>query len=162
MKKASNEGAKKTQTNAKRSPFLRWGGVHFQHESFKRGGFGLCCRRFDLFNRNVFLSDNHIVIPYKRSMKWLVLIVNTFCIATLAFNTTAIMNALPSMQHDLTLSPSIARWIINSYILCAAAFMVLGGRLGDLFGHFKAFFTGRFSLHWRHFLSSSRQTGILS
>ncbi len=75
-------------------------------------------------------------------MKWLVLIVNTFCIATLAFNTTAIMNALPSMQHDLTLSPSIARWIINSYILCAAAFMVLGGRLGDLFGHFKAFFYG--------------------
>jgi len=70
-------------------------------------------------------------------LKWCVLCVNVLCVMALAFNTTAMMNALPSLQQDLDLSPIAARWAINSYILAGAATVLLAGSLGDLLGHFR-------------------------
>ncbi|MBS0624128.1 MAG: MFS transporter [Verrucomicrobia bacterium] len=74
------------------------------------------------------------------SLKWVVLAVNVLCVMTLAFNTTAMMNAIPSIQSELMMSPSLSRWVVNSYILCGAAFILLGGCLGDFFGPFRVLF----------------------
>jgi MFS family permease len=46
-----------------------------------------------------------------------------------------IMNvALPAMQQDLGLSAADLQWIVSAYALAFGGFLLLGGRLSDLFG----------------------------
>ena len=58
------------------------------------------------------------------------------CLAMFAVgaNSTAIMAALPSMRTALSLSPAGIEWAVNSYLVVAAAFIVLGGQAADRFG----------------------------
>src|SRR5215469_4729247 len=49
-------------------------------------------------------------------------------------NSTAIMAALPTMRSDLQLGPTAVEWVVNSYLLAAAVFIVLGGDAADRFG----------------------------
>jgi len=49
-------------------------------------------------------------------------------------NSTAIMAALPTMRSDLRLGPTIVEWVVNSYLLAAAVFIILGGEAADRFG----------------------------
>ncbi|MGY1602224.1 MFS transporter [Geodermatophilus sp. SYSU D00815] len=56
---------------------------------------------------------------------------------------TSIVNvALPPMQESLGLSPTGLQWVVSSYTLTFAGFLLLGGRLGDLFGRKRAFLGG--------------------
>src|SRR5688500_9566521 len=50
--------------------------------------------------------------------------------------------ALPSIQQQFGVSPALLPWIINAYILAFGGLLLLGGRLGDLFGRKKIFQTG--------------------
>src|SRR5215469_14289418 len=48
---------------------------------------------------------------------------------------TAIVNvALPSIQRSLSFSQQNLQWVASGYILTYGGFLLLGGRLGDLFG----------------------------
>lgn len=42
--------------------------------------------------------------------------------------------ALPAIREDLGFSPTGLQWVVNAYLLCLAGFMLVGGRLGDLWG----------------------------
>ena len=42
--------------------------------------------------------------------------------------------ALPSIQEDLGFSQSALAWVVNAYLLTFGGFLLLGGRLSDLFG----------------------------
>jgi EmrB/QacA subfamily drug resistance transporter len=42
--------------------------------------------------------------------------------------------ALPPMSHDLGVSVTDLQWVVSGYMLALAAFLIPGGRLGDLFG----------------------------
>lgn len=42
--------------------------------------------------------------------------------------------ALPAMQQALGISSASLQWVINAYILCFGGFLLLGGRVGDLYG----------------------------
>ena len=56
---------------------------------------------------------------------------------------TSIVNvALPPMQDTLGLSPTGLQWVVSSYTLTFAGFLLLGGRVGDLFGRKRAFLAG--------------------
>ncbi len=56
---------------------------------------------------------------------------------------TSIVNvALPPMQDSLGLSATGLQWVVSSYTLTFAGFLLLGGRVGDLFGR-KRTFVGR-------------------
>jgi EmrB/QacA subfamily drug resistance transporter len=56
---------------------------------------------------------------------------------------TSIVNvALPPMQESLGLSATGLQWVVSSYTLTFAGFLLLGGRLGDLFGRKRAFLGG--------------------
>ena len=56
---------------------------------------------------------------------------------------TSIVNvALPPMQESLGLSPTGLQWVVSSYTLTFAGFLLLGGRVGDLFGRKRAFVAG--------------------
>jgi EmrB/QacA subfamily drug resistance transporter len=50
--------------------------------------------------------------------------------------------ALPSIQRDLHLSISGLEWIASAYVLVFAGLLLVGGRLGDVFGMRLVFFTG--------------------
>src|ERR1700751_5288252 len=56
---------------------------------------------------------------------------------------SAIVNvALPSIQRDLHFSQQNLQWVSSGYILTYGGFLLLGGRLGDLFGRRRMLLTG--------------------
>jgi EmrB/QacA subfamily drug resistance transporter len=50
--------------------------------------------------------------------------------------------ALPSMQRDLGFSQANLAWVIDAYLIAFGSFLLLGGRLGDLFGRKRMFLGG--------------------
>ncbi len=50
--------------------------------------------------------------------------------------------ALPAMRADLGFTASGLQWVVNAYLLTFAGFMLLGGRLGDLWGRRTVILTG--------------------
>ncbi len=65
----------------------------------------------------------------------------TVCMAiwVIALNTTAINTAVGAIADDLDLSTSVLSWSVNAYVLAAAAFVVIGGQIGDVVGRRNAF-----------------------
>src|SRR5437868_581656 len=74
--------------------------------------------------------------------RWYALIV--LCLATLmiVLDSTIVTVALPSIQNDLGFSKTSLAWVMNAYLLTFGGFLLLGGRLGDLYGHRRLFLTG--------------------
>src|SRR5438874_5832243 len=74
--------------------------------------------------------------------RWLALIV--LCLGTLmiVLDTTIVNVALPSIRTDLHFSQTSLAWVVNAYLLTFGGFLLLGGRLGDLFGHRRLFLGG--------------------
>jgi len=64
------------------------------------------------------------------------LILSACCLAMLSVgdNSTAVMAALPAMTRDLQLDSAAVEWVVNAYLLAAAAFILLGGEAADRFG----------------------------
>lgn len=52
--------------------------------------------------------------------------------------------ALPSLLRDVHYEQNQLQWVISSYALTYSAFLLVGGRMGDLFGHRRVFLTGVF------------------
>lgn len=50
--------------------------------------------------------------------------------------------ALPSLQHELRLSPAGLEWVVSAYALALAALIPTGGALGDHFGRRRIFMSG--------------------
>jgi EmrB/QacA subfamily drug resistance transporter len=49
---------------------------------------------------------------------------------------------LPSIRADLHFSEASLAWVVNAYLLTFGGFLLLGGRLGDLYGQRKLFLIG--------------------
>jgi DHA2 family methylenomycin A resistance protein-like MFS transporter len=50
--------------------------------------------------------------------------------------------ALPSLQHELHLSPAGLEWVVSAYALALATLIPMGGALGDHFGRKRIFMAG--------------------
>jgi EmrB/QacA subfamily drug resistance transporter len=74
--------------------------------------------------------------------RWLALYV--LCLASLmiVLDVTIVGVALPSIREDLGFSETSLAWVVNGYLLTYGGFLLLGGRLGDLFGHRRLFILG--------------------
>src|SRR4051794_16171812 len=57
---------------------------------------------------------------------------------------TSVPLAIPDAMQDLNAPISDGQWILTANMLPLAAFMVIGGRLGDIFGLRKIFLAGAF------------------
>jgi EmrB/QacA subfamily drug resistance transporter len=55
---------------------------------------------------------------------------------------TIVNIALPFIQHDLDIAPANLRWVVTGYALAFGSLLLLGGRLGDLYGRRKIFMIG--------------------
>jgi EmrB/QacA subfamily drug resistance transporter len=77
-----------------------------------------------------------------RRTRWLALIVLCLGDLMIVLDTTIVNVALPSIRADLGFSQTSLAWVVNAYLLTFGGFLLLGGRLGDLFGHRRLFLIG--------------------
>jgi EmrB/QacA subfamily drug resistance transporter len=74
--------------------------------------------------------------------RWLALIVLCLGDLMIVLDGTIVNVALPSIREDLGFSQESLAWVVNAYLLTFGGFLLLGGRLGDLFGHRRLFLAG--------------------
>jgi EmrB/QacA subfamily drug resistance transporter len=74
--------------------------------------------------------------------RWLALY--TLCAASLmiVLDATIVNVALPSIRDDLGFDESSLAWVVNAYTLTFGGLLLLGGRLGDLYGPRRLFLFG--------------------
>ena len=78
----------------------------------------------------------------KDRKRWLALMVLCLGVLMIVLDTTIVNVALPSIRADLGFSESSLVWVVNAYMVTFGGFLLLGGRLGDLYGHRKLFLIG--------------------
>src|SRR5436309_7293605 len=74
--------------------------------------------------------------------RWLALYVLCLGSLMIVLDVTIVGVALPSIRQDLGFSETSLAWVVNGYLLTYGGFLLLGGRLGDLFGHRRLFIAG--------------------
>src|ERR1700752_370437 len=74
--------------------------------------------------------------------RWLALIVLCLGPLMIVLDSTIVNVALPSIRSDLGFSETSLAWVVNAYLLTFGGFLLLGGRLGDLFGNRRLFLGG--------------------
>src|SRR2546429_6289005 len=74
--------------------------------------------------------------------RWYALIVLCLGSLMIVLDTTIVNVALPSIRTDLGFTESSLAWVVNAYLLTFGGCLLLGGRLGDIYGHRKLFLTG--------------------
>jgi EmrB/QacA subfamily drug resistance transporter len=74
--------------------------------------------------------------------RWLALLVLCLGDLMIVLDVTIVGVALPSIREDLGFSETSLAWVVNAYLLTFGGFLLLGGRLGDLFGHRRLFLAG--------------------
>ena len=74
--------------------------------------------------------------------RWLALLVLCLGDLMIVLDVTIVGVALPSIREDLGFSEESLAWVVNAYLITFGGFLLLGGRLGDLFGHRRLFLIG--------------------
>ncbi|MGW7442191.1 MFS transporter [Kitasatospora sp. NPDC054795] len=74
--------------------------------------------------------------------RWWALAVIATAQLMIVLDITIVNIALPSAQRDLGISDADRQWVITAYTLAFGGLLLLGGRLGDLFGRKRVFTVG--------------------
>jgi EmrB/QacA subfamily drug resistance transporter len=74
--------------------------------------------------------------------RWLALYVLCLGSLMIVLDATIVNVALPSIREDLGFSETSLAWVVNAYLLTYGGLLLLGGRLGDLYGHRRLFVFG--------------------
>jgi EmrB/QacA subfamily drug resistance transporter len=74
--------------------------------------------------------------------RWVALGVLCLGVLMIVLDVTIVNVALPSIRDDLRFTESSLAWVVNAYLLTSGGFLLLGGRLGDLYGHRRLFVVG--------------------
>ena len=76
------------------------------------------------------------------SRRWLILAVLGLAQLMVVLDATIVNIALPSAQKALAFSDANRQWIVTAYALAFGSLLLLGGRIGDLFGRKWVFVAG--------------------
>ena len=81
-------------------------------------------------------------LPHADRRRWMAFVV--LCAGTfmMVIDTTIVNVALPSVQADLGFTAEGLAWVVNAFMLTFGGFLLLGGRLGDLYGPRRLFLLG--------------------
>src|SRR5437764_3323692 len=74
--------------------------------------------------------------------RWFALYTLTLASLMIVLDATIVNVALPSIRQDLDFSQTSLAWVVNAYLLTYGGFLLMGRRLGDLFGHRRLFLAG--------------------
>jgi EmrB/QacA subfamily drug resistance transporter len=98
--------------------------------------------RAGLSPENDELHERNPPMTMDSRMRWLALYVLCLGDLMIVLDGTIVNVALPSIRDDLGFSQTSLAWVVNAYLLTFGGFLLLGGRLGDLFGHRRLFLGG--------------------
>jgi EmrB/QacA subfamily drug resistance transporter len=87
-------------------------------------------------------ARSNALVTLDNRTRWLALIVLCLGDLMIVLDVTIVGVALPSIRTDLGFSESSLAWVVNAYLITFGGFLLLGGRLGDLFGHRRLFLIG--------------------
>ena len=74
--------------------------------------------------------------------RWRVFAVLAIAQLMIVLDATIVNIALPSAQQALHFSDANRQWVVTAYALAFGSLLLLGGRIGDLFGPKRVFITG--------------------
>src|ERR671931_1005507 len=74
--------------------------------------------------------------------RWLALYLLCLGDLMIVLDSTIVNVALPSIRSDLGFSEASLAWVVNAYLLTFGGFLLLAGRLGDLYGQRRLFLIG--------------------
>jgi EmrB/QacA subfamily drug resistance transporter len=74
--------------------------------------------------------------------RWLILAMIGVAQLMVVLDATIVNIALPSAQHALGFSDTSRQWVVTAYALAFGSLLLLGGRIGDLFGRKRALIVG--------------------
>src|SRR3954453_19190438 len=74
--------------------------------------------------------------------RWIALILLCLGDLMIVLDVTIVNVALPSIRDDLGFDETSLAWVANAYLLTFGGFLLLGGRLGDIFGQRRMFLIG--------------------
>ena len=74
--------------------------------------------------------------------RWIALLILCLGDLMIVLDVTIVGVALPSIRADLGFTETSLAWVVNAYLLTFGGFLLLGGRLGDLYGHRRLFLVG--------------------
>ncbi|HEX7688439.1 MAG TPA: MFS transporter, partial [Burkholderiaceae bacterium] len=80
--------------------------------------------------------------PHYERRRWWALAVLCLGVLMIVLDTTIVNVALPSIRADLRFDDASLSWVVNAYMLTFGGSLLLGGRLGDLYGHRRLFIIG--------------------
>jgi len=95
---------------------------------------------------------------------FLVLLILCCAQFTVALDLSIVNVALPSIQHDLGFSTQNLQWVVSAYSLTFGGLLLLGGKVGDVFGRRQFFLLGAFLFALASFLGgvASSQDWLIS
>jgi EmrB/QacA subfamily drug resistance transporter len=78
----------------------------------------------------------------RHAPEWLILTLACVAQFMVLLDVSIVNVALPSIKHSLGFSQAELQWVLNAYTLTFAGFLLLGGRIADLFGRRRIFLVG--------------------
>ncbi|GAC1392180.1 MAG: DHA2 family efflux MFS transporter permease subunit [Ktedonobacteraceae bacterium] len=108
-----------------------------------------------LTNDSPIKSQN---IAGKRSLLVLILLCSAQFMVVLDFSIVNV--ALPAIQRDLGFTTQNLQWIVTAYSLTFGGFLLLGGRIGDLFGRRRLFTIGLVLFAFASFMGGIAQSAL--
>jgi EmrB/QacA subfamily drug resistance transporter len=79
---------------------------------------------------------------HQHANRWLILLVIALAQLMVVLDATIVNIALPSAQKDLGFANDQRQWIVTAYALAFGSLLLLGGKIGDIFGRKWAFIGG--------------------
>lgn len=90
--------------------------------------------------------------------RWFALATVTAAVVVVALDTTILNVAIPTIRGDLHTDLAAMQWVISGYSLTLGSLLIVGGRLGDLYGTRRTFIAGALIFAAGSFLASAATT----
>ena len=74
--------------------------------------------------------------------RWITLTIVIVAAFIIVLDNTVLNVAIPTILKDFDTSLPNVEWVITGYALTFATFLIIGGRLGDIYGHRRIFMIG--------------------
>ena len=92
---------------------------------------------------------------------WWILVVIAGAQLMVVLDSTIMIIALPSAQHALGFSNTDRQWVVTAYTLAFGGFLLLGGRISDMFGPKRTLMTGVLGFALASAIGGASQTTLM-
>src|SRR4029079_18187426 len=98
-------------------------------------------------------------IPAKDPARWATLAIVIVAAFIIVLDNTVLNVAIPTILRDFDTTLPNVEWVITGYALTFATLLIIGGRLGDIYGHRRIFMVGLVFFAAGSFLAPGCQGG---